>query len=97
MEWFHIDYSKKTAVSGPPIKYRAVEIAVKYEMKDLYASSCRIGRFTNRLTLCKRKCVESDVDENVVNECNKKFLSVIGEYSASNIYNSHESELFYNL
>lgn len=48
-------------------------------------------------SLCKGKCVESDVDENVVKESNAKLLSMIGEYSTSNIYKADESELFYNL
>lgn len=96
-DWFAKARSQNIPISGPIVKAKAIEIAVKLGVTNFSASDGWLNRWRIRNNVAF-KCISgeaADVRQEDVEQFKAKLPSLLSGYKSQDIYNADESGLFF--
>ena len=98
-DWFMQQRAMHIPVSGPMIKAKADDLALRLKIENFRSSEGWLQRFKARrgITLKTISGESASVDDATIDSWQPVLKSILNRYSPCDVYNADESGLFYNL
>ena len=97
--WLRQARAMNVPISGSILKVKAKELTLKLDHREFMCSTGWLERFKTRHSVVFRKILgeEGSVTDEMVHEWSSSRLpSLLAEFSADDIFNAYETDLFWN-